>query len=650
MVMGYHGGLPGLAVGGFYGVDIFFVLSGFLITSILLDDEASRPGRLRLGRFWGRRAVRLLPALLVLLAATAAYVTWWAPRGLYPGFRDDALSVLGYFSNWRFVLSSSDYFASTGDPSLLTHTWSLAIEEQFYLLWPLALLAITRLARRRGAGPAAAVAGLAATGTVASTVWQAVLYHRGAAPSRLYYGTDTHASALLCGATLAAVAAGLARRPDAGRASTGRRYGWWPAAAFGAGAATLAVAATTMGSEDAFAYQGGFLAVALAATAVVAALHASPGGRPARLLALPPVAYLGRISYGMYLWYFPIFAVLDRGRTGLTGTALFVLRAAADVVVASASFHLLEWPLRRRLRAPAGLSRARAGAALGATTALLAGGLALVVPAAPAAGLTPSALTEVAGHTHGATRVLIAGDSTGLTLGLGLAVPSVAGPYGLSVASAAVLGCGVVDSYAVLDHGRAVVPPAPCDLTVPVARRWPAGLAGRITAFHPDVVVLASGRWETKDQRLSPGGPWVSILQPAGAAAVQAGLEAAVTTARTEGARILLATAPCFSTGEQPDGRSWPEDDPARVAAYDALVRQVAAGRTGVGVLDLGGLVCPAGRFTTTIGGVTVRAPDGIHYPFFSLSDPGAEAPDTEAQTVRFGEWLAARIAGPLRG
>ena len=349
LVLAYHGGLPGLRVAGFFGVDVFFVLSGFLITRLLLAEHTDR-GRIRFAVFWSRRARRLLPGLLVLLSAVTVYVAGFTPPGRYPGFRGDALSVVAYLSNWHFVASSSDYFSATGVPSLLTHTWSLAIEEQFYIVWPVLVWGGIRLARRAHRDPASSVLAVSAAGTVGSAVWMAVLYRSGTGVSRLYYGTDTHAQSILLGCALASFTALVPLRLRHRSATL--------TAAAGAGA--LGWAACSLGYSNPVTYQGGFLAVSAFAASLVAAVVASPSSPPARALSWRPLAYVGRISYGMYLWYFPLFAVIDRSRTGLTGGGLFAVRCAADVGVAAISFHLIEQPVRGwrprlRFRAPAGI-------------------------------------------------------------------------------------------------------------------------------------------------------------------------------------------------------------------------------------------------------------------------------------------------------
>ena len=648
LVMAYHGGVAGLRVAGFYGVDVFFVLSGFLITRLLLTEHAER-GRIRLPAFWGRRARRLLPGLLVMLAAVAAYVAWAAPAGRYPGFRGDALSVITYSSNWHFIGASSNYFQSTGAPSLLTHTWSLAIEEQFYLVWPLLIWGAVRLAGRIRRNPAWIVLALSGAGALGSVAYMAVLYRSGVNPSRLYYGTDTHAVSILVGCSLAALAAVVPIRIRGSHAT--------PAAAVALGG--LVWAACTLGSSDPLTYQGGFLVVSLLAALLIVVVVTVPSSTAARTLSLRPLAYLGRISYGMYLWYFLLFALIDRANTGLTGADLFVVRCTADVLVAAISFHLIEQPIRRWRPAPRPRVPVRL-APLGAGFAVIAAAVVLVVagtPGANPAGLDSSLAAATEGPPQGsppaagagALRLLVFGDSTAATLGDALVFSDDVRQKRLVDDVVPMFGCGLAVSFAISVQGQADTPPAPCRSGTPSREQWPSLLQTAIATYHPDVVLVASGRWEVESRRANPGGRWTNITQPGDAAYVRSQLEVAASVIEGSGARLALATAPCFASGEQPNGDSWPEDGANRLDAYNGIVRQVAADEAArhpgtVAVVDLDSIVCPSGKFRSAIDGVTVRAPDGIHYPFFDIRAPVGALPDTYSETAAFGAWIEPRI------
>ncbi|HEY3811246.1 MAG TPA: acyltransferase [Acidimicrobiales bacterium] len=640
-VLAYHSGLPGLRVGGSFGVDAFFVLSGFLITSLLLEETRTR-GTIGLVAFWGRRARRLFPALAVMLVAVDVYVTFAAPPGLYSGFRQDAFSVVAYFSNWHFINVGSDYFAASSSQSLLTHTWSLAIEEQFYVAWPLLVLVLTRRRPLRGTRALLAVS---AGGALVSAAWMAYLYRAGASPSRLYYGTDTHAQSLLVGAALAAA---LSQRP---LRLESRRW----ATAIGVSGAVAAVGigwmVTHVGSGSGFADQGGFLCFAVLMAGLLLSVLAQPAGMLARVLSIRPLVYIGTISYGMYLWYFPLFDVITRAHTGLRGYPLFAVRATADVAAAVASFYLVERPVRtgrlwrldpdrpRVSLRPIGLSAVALGAAFGIVAVDTSGAQPVTavaaLPALPVASTGPKT----------AVRVMVVGDSTGLTLGLGLADVQVARTYGVSVLDEATLGCGVAISADVREHGETIDTAQPCNAGAPASVQWPAHFRAAVDALHPDVVLIVAGRFEVLNRQASSHGPWQNITQAADAGYVARQLGLAVSIGSSRGAAVEVATAPCYSSGEQPSGATWPEDNPARLAAYNRLAAAAVEAHPGrTALLDLGGILCPRGNYRQTIDGVTVRAPDGIHYPFFNIAQPRAEDPDSFAETEAFGRWISARI------
>ncbi len=345
-VLAFHGGMP-WARGGFLGVDAFFVLSGFLITSLLVA-EWQQTGRLALGAFWGRRARRLLPALLLVIGVLAVAAPMLFPAAEIGLLRGDGLAALFYVANWRMIMRGGDYFAQTAAPSPLEHTWSLAVEEQFYLVWPLLLallLARTAAAANRRAALRRVLV-CCVVGALASAVLLAMAYD-AMDPGRAYYGTDTRGASLLIGAGLAVV---LARhRP--------RDAGWVPSPAvrralgvLAAGAVlVLAWAWTHADGGDSWLYRGGLAGLAVAVAVVLAHVTLMPRGWPARLLALTPLVLLGRISYGVYLWHWPVFIAVSAGRTGTQGAELFVLRCLITLTLATLCYVLVERPVRNHV-------------------------------------------------------------------------------------------------------------------------------------------------------------------------------------------------------------------------------------------------------------------------------------------------------------
>ncbi|MCD0443052.1 acyltransferase [Glycomyces sp. A-F 0318] len=346
-VLLFHTGhLPG----GFLGVDLFFVLSGHLITDLLLR-EAAATGRVSLAAFWGRRIRRLLPALAVMLAVVTA-VTWAvAPPGLVRTTLADLPWAQLQLFNWHLIAESSDYWDRFGQDRVFEHLWSIAVEEQFYLVWP-ALVAVFALGWRRVDRPVAAAAGLV---SVFSVLFMAL----GADPSRVYMGTDTRAFSLLLGALVAAPAVrrGLVR-------ACGRRPGAAAAlAASGIGAMWLLVD----GTGGPWLFDGGLFAHALLSAVLIALLASAPDAGWPRALAARPLRWLGLVSYSLYLWHWPVIVLLSPEATGFGRWSWTALVCAVSIALAAVSKYLVEDPIRYR----AGWARGRRGA-LALTAAMVA--------------------------------------------------------------------------------------------------------------------------------------------------------------------------------------------------------------------------------------------------------------------------------------
>ncbi|MGB8644788.1 MAG: acyltransferase family protein [Anaerolineae bacterium] len=364
-VLLYHADLHWFQ-GGFLGVEIFFVISGYLITSLLLTEWQER-GRIDLKAFWLRRARRLLPALFLLLAAVLTLAVLFLP-GEVAGLRGDAAAALGYVTNWYLILSNKSYFEAVGRPSLLQHLWSLAVEEQFYLLWPLILTLLLKRFAVRGNRPVAARQGavspkrgdvatrpgdvspkrlyqvlyIVLAGAIASTVLMAVLYSPDVDPSRVYYGTDTRAAGLLTGAALAFVWRPRQIKKQARRFNAGR-LDWLGVA----GLVTLLWACLGINEYAPFLYRGGFAVVSLA-TALVIAVAVHPRARLGkRFLAWRPLVWVGVRSYGIYLWHWPVF-MLTRPQldVALDGLPLLALRFGLTLLAAELSYRFVETPIR----------------------------------------------------------------------------------------------------------------------------------------------------------------------------------------------------------------------------------------------------------------------------------------------------------------
>jgi peptidoglycan/LPS O-acetylase OafA/YrhL len=331
-VIAFHEQLSAFT-GGFLGVDVFFVLSGYLITDLLVA-QWNRHGHLTLRGFWTKRARRLLPALGVVLIAVTAATAVIEPAQM-TALRDALLAAVTYSSNWWQALAHHSYFTQFGPPPPLQHLWSLAIEEQFYLLWPLLLIGILKTCQSGRIRAA-----LAWLGAALSVLAMALIYVPGADPSRVYYGTDTRASALFIGSALAltwplrrmrALSRDDARVPDV------------------IGLAGIAVLAWAMGhftGTDRLLYPAGLLIVALAAGGVV--LAAASPGLISWALGWSALRWIGIRSYGIYLWHWPVIALADAAYPQQRPAHwIWLPEAALSVGLAAASWRWLEEPIIR---------------------------------------------------------------------------------------------------------------------------------------------------------------------------------------------------------------------------------------------------------------------------------------------------------------
>jgi peptidoglycan/LPS O-acetylase OafA/YrhL len=325
-VFAYHARIDWLP-GGFLGVDLFFVLSGYLITSLLLVEWEAR-NRIDLRRFWLRRARRLLPALVVVVLASLALSAIFARQDL-ARTRSDVVSSLFYFQNWHLIIANHSYFNLMGNPSLLNHVWSLAIEEQFYLVWPLLLVPCLVLVGRKRL-PMIVIAGIAAS---AALMW--ILYNPGSDPSRVYYGTDTRAFLLLMGILVALV------------------WPWIMRLRRAVPLLELLGVSALVGSVLLFRqmqdfnptlWRGGDLAAAFCFAVLVAAV-AHPKTGIGEALGVAPLRWIGERSYGIYLWHWPII-VLVAGVNARPGLGLVAAEAALVLAAAALSYKFVEQPIR----------------------------------------------------------------------------------------------------------------------------------------------------------------------------------------------------------------------------------------------------------------------------------------------------------------
>ena len=367
---------PGLLPGGYIGVDVFFVISGFLITTLLLRERAAT-GRIGLRAFWTRRARRLLPALaLVVLASTTAALI--IGGDVLVGIGRQILGAATFSYNWLGITSNASYFDST-TPELFRNLWSLAVEEQFYLVWPLVITALVLVKKR---GWRLALVTLLALGSISAMVSLSLL---GAEPTRLYYGTDTHSFGLAIGAALAVLALDWSPRPLE-----------WPRLALrtlpalGAVAVLgLLVLSYFLVEDSEWVFRGGLVVVALL-TALAIAGSLAPGSLLGRALDVLPLRVVGERSYGLYLWHWPVFILVTAAAPALDAWLIGGIALAITVVTASLSYRFVEQPIRRRgfraVIAAVPRHRVRFAVAGISILALLAGSV-TAIATAPAAGI-----------------------------------------------------------------------------------------------------------------------------------------------------------------------------------------------------------------------------------------------------------------------
>ena len=339
---------PELVPGGFLGVDVFFVLSGFLLTSLILVEHHNS-SRISLSAFWNRRIRRLLPAALVTVVVSVAIAFILEPDYTRSTLRGDALAAITYVSNWWSIGRGQSYASSFGPQSPVAHYWSLAVEEQFYLLFPFLILGVAAMIRwarhQRLPRPdlhrlAVGLLIAAVAGAVASAILMIAIHSPGTDPSREYLGTDTRVQTILVGVALACIWYLL---PRSEAASTPRAAHWVSAGMLLA----LVILILLADFRSDWLYRGGFTLIAVGIGALIWVLTRHSIGPSHRILTSVPMRRLGEVSYGLYLWHWPVMVFLNPQRTGLDGVTLFVVRVLVTAGATIASFILIERPLRR---------------------------------------------------------------------------------------------------------------------------------------------------------------------------------------------------------------------------------------------------------------------------------------------------------------
>ena len=591
----FHGGFT-WARGGFLGVSTFFVLSGFLITNLLVR-EWDNGGTIRLGRFWIRRLRRLLPAALLALALVA--LLWWqlGTAEQLANLRWDLLAALAYVANWRFYFAGTSYAELFSAPSPLQHFWSLAIEEQFYLLFPPAVIALLHAGGRR----------LLATGVCAAITVSVLLeFGLGGDFDRIYYGTDTRAAELLIGALLALWWSNPSRLVPACRERAGKESARFLMVDI-AGIAALAGMFWSWGAvtnTSAVLARGGLPAYALLTAVIIYA--ASRPGWVARCLSLRPLRWIGLISYGLYLYHWPVFLILDDHRLGWSAGPLFALRMAVTTLIAVTSFHLLEMPIRRGQvfkTDPAALRAALAGALVVATCAIL-------VTLNPPQSIIPYADVRLEDFP---TAMKTEPEQS-------VADPAPATDSGSIAQTVLILGdSGTVDASPAL---RAVFEAAGATKVIEAAYpgvglsnpdlKWRAAYTSQINKHHPDLVIMMLGGWD------------LGYVEAQGASAYSSIVDEAVNILTADGAHLLwLSMLPGGTTPQHSVDRIYeqlPERFFGKVGYADIEASLRAAGDAHSSETMAGAELWPRSYVDTTGATVLLRKPD-----FWPLCPAGAQ-------------------------
>lgn len=655
-VLLFHADVPGFR-GGYLGVSVFFTLSGFLITSLLVTEhDAARArrgvGRIALSRFYMRRLRRLLPASLLCLLAIVLIAAWTDVFDAADSLRGDVLGALFQVSNWVFLAGEGSYqdlLADTsGMPSPVEHFWSLSIEEQFYWVWPPVMaLVLGRAASRRSriAAIGALTAGFAAAAPLIAAVW---------GPDAAYWATPARISEILVGGLLAVAVAGR----DVAR-------GWQAAAPLALVA--LAVAVATFPASGGPAYHGALPLVGVASAALLLGLQVP--GPLRRAMSVTPLVWLGKISYGVYLYHWPIFLILTEDRTGLHGPGLVAVRLAVTLAVSVVSYHVVELPIRHAdklgkrstftgalagtgavcavtlVLAPAGFGRywlpddeaVRAAAievddrelapiggdAAGATTEpATTSTLAPSTTTLPADEPLPStaSTTSTSSTTTTTTtipdwsieslgplpelsrpvRIVVVGDSTADAFGAGIVTWAAQNPDLAQAEVVVRLGCGALMGGERLEGTEFRVVPE-CD-------RWVERFVlPQVERLSPDVVMLLTTGWDVLDHRWEDG-VVRSPFDPVFVERLEADYRAAIDGLLDAGAsHVALVRPPIADPYWLPDVQD--QEDPARYEILYELFDRIADRYPGtVAIVPLNSWFTAAGIDRD----VDVR-PDGVH-------------------------------------
>lgn len=590
----YHSGLT-FAPGAFLSVSTFFTLSGFLITALLLA-EFERDRSVSLRGFWSRRLRRLMPAALAAIFLIVVASIWLADDTQWVRLRADALAAVAYVANWRFIAAGDSYGAGFESPSPFTHFWTLAIEEQLYVVLPLVVVG----ALVAGRGSRRAVAAVLGVLALSSVVWSNWLIARGASVDRLYFGTDVRSVELLTGALLALW---WMRRTDPLGPSARRVVSILSPIALVA----MLLLWSTAQLDNLWFYRGGLTLYSVLTLVVIVGAMTSTGPVH-RVLAWRPLVWVGVVSYGAYLLHFPILLWLQQ-HTGLATWQRLAIAMVLTFSAAAMSARWFEQPIRRGALVRTPRAALTGVGAVALTVLLVVSTTGLLRPVDRAdfeAALEWQRFVEQtrAQEASEAPRVAVFGDSGALMIARGLDEVSRRAPDRFVTSPGwAQLGCGLLTSGNRLVRGDEREPDPHC---LAWRDQWEQASIER----PADVAAVIVGPWEVVPQQLEPGGRFLVIGEdPELDAALEASLREAVDALLQHHGMVVLVLPTDVEIGRV-DGRSpdrpYAESDPARMELVRAMMRRVAADTDRVRTSDLRPWLADQDE--------RALRPDGVHF------------------------------------
>lgn len=578
VVIAYHLGEPFDIPGGWVVMDIFFVLSGYLITALLIK-ERERTGRISLATFYRRRIRRLGPAILVVVGAVVLVVWIFGWKSDFPSLRMDGVATLFYFANWHFIWTNQSYFSSF-DKSLFEHAWSLSIEEQFYLLWPIFIIGMLRIFKRRRLVIAAFMSLL----LIPASLWIHHLSGTGVSLTRLYFGTDTRAPAFLVGGIVA-----LVLWPNRWDTPRGQFIGSIVGTIGAVGIVLICVFFTfDMSIYSGYHFLLGYLACAFLIFGGVRATRGPLvwvfGGRV--------ICHLGRLSYVAYLWHWPVIILIAPPRFDIPKPTIWIVQILTVFLLSELTHHFIEEPIhRRRIN-----FRFQGQALAGCAVAVLL--LVLVIPAS-----TQNPVTDAGFRTNdlkpGAVRVLVLGDSAAW-------VDSAAAPEDLpyQISSVFEARCDII--------GDRVWTGQTLNKATPDCHKWPQRWASGIDKVDPDVVFVTLGLRQLYD--IAADGERIRLGTPTWEARYRAAVDHAIEVIRSgTDAPILWLEVPCAEwAGAKTAGE---EHDPERIATVNRVLADELAKHQDIQVVPYLNWVCPNGELDYSL------RPDGAHLSAAGVAD-----------------------------